>query len=186
LSKTSPARYKDKKASLSYLPVRRRKKELFCKNSSARKMAVLTANHLNYFTGPILKRAFRAGVLGGDQDFTSLFGISVNICSVVWNLCDFPIGIEPIHLLWAFLFLKVYGTEPVLIAIVGGPTRKTFRKCAWSVIDEVATNARLCGKLLLLSHYQQKNILIKLLSIYFSLFLQIRWENRFGRDQGKT
>jgi hypothetical protein len=104
-------------------------------------MAVLTANHFNYFAGPILRRANRDGVLGRDRDFTTLFGISAKVCSVVWNLCDFPSGTEPIHLLWAFLFLKVYATEPVLISIVYGPTRKTFRKCVWTIIDELAANA---------------------------------------------
>jgi hypothetical protein len=101
-------------------------------------MVFLTAKHFNYYADAILKRANRDGRLGRDRDFTSLFGISTNICSVVWTLCDFPSGTKPIYLLWAFLFLKVYGTEPVLLAIVGGPTRKTFRKWAWIVIEAVA------------------------------------------------
>jgi hypothetical protein len=101
---------------------------------------VLTANHFLYYADSILQRANRDGRIG-DRDFRSLFGISANVCSVVWNLCDFPSGTEPKHLLWAFLFLKVYSTEAVLITIVGGPTRKTFRKWVWIVIEEVAAKA---------------------------------------------
>jgi hypothetical protein len=110
--------------------------------SSSSKMVVLTANHFNYFADPILTRANRDGRLGLDRDFKALFGISANVCSVVWNLCNFPIGTKPVHLLWAFLFLKVYGTEPVLIYIVdSGPNRKTFRKWIWIVIEEIAAKA---------------------------------------------
>ena len=104
-------------------------------------MTVLAVRHFNYFAGSMLKRANRDGMRGRERDFTSLFGISANVCSVVWNLCDFPTGTKPIHLLWAFLFLKIYGTEPVLLAIVGGPTRKTFRKWVWIVMEEVAAKA---------------------------------------------
>lgn len=105
-------------------------------------MVVLTANHFNYFAGEILARANRDGRVGRNRDFTSLFGVSANVCSVVWNICNFPSGTKPIHLLWAFLFLKVYATEPILIAIVGsGPNRKTFRKWVWIVLDEVAAKA---------------------------------------------
>jgi hypothetical protein len=103
---------------------------------------VLTGNHFTHFAASILTRANRDGRLGRGRDFRSLFGLSANVCSVVWNLCDFPTGTEPVHLLWALLFMKVYGTEPVLIAIVGtGPNRKTFRKWVWGVIEEIAAKA---------------------------------------------
>lgn len=142
-------------------------------------MAGLYANHCNCF-------ANSDRVLGRDWDFTSHSGISTNVCSVIWNLCDFPSGTaELIHLLWAFLFLKVYATEPALIAIVRGSTWKRFRKCVWTVIEEVAANAPSvvsCWCCLII----KKNILIEWLSICFSFFLQFRWENRFHRDQGKT
>jgi hypothetical protein len=93
-------------------------------------MVVLTASQFNYFADDIIERANRDGRrLGRNRDFNSLFGVSANVCSVVWNLCDFPSGTRPVHLLWAFLFMKVHGIEPVLIVIVNsGPNRKTFRK----------------------------------------------------------
>ena len=122
--------------------VREENKKKATRSLSASTMVVLTANHFNYFAGDILARANRDGRLGRNRDFKSLFGVSANICSVVWNLCDFPRGTKPVHLLWAFLFMKVYGTEPVLIAIVNsGPNKKTFRKWAWNVIEEVAAKA---------------------------------------------
>ena len=99
---------------------------------------VVTANQFLYIADGILTRASRDGRFG-DRDFRGLFGISANVCSVAWNLCDFPSGTKPKHLLWALLFLKVYGTETVLISIVGGPTRKTFRKWVWTVIEEIAS-----------------------------------------------
>jgi hypothetical protein len=81
--------------------------------------------------------------LGQGRDFRSSFGLSASVCSVVWNLCDFPTGAEPVHLLWALLFMKVRGTEPMLVAIVGtSPNRKTFWKCwVWGVIEEAAAKA---------------------------------------------
>lgn len=88
-------------------------------------MVVLTANHFVYAGSAILDRAKRDG---GDRDFRALFGVGANLCSVVWNLCDFPDGTKPKHLLWALLFLKVYASESALISIAGGPTRKAFRK----------------------------------------------------------
>jgi hypothetical protein len=98
-----------------YLPASRRKKEEpFC-------------NYYNYWFDP-LGGANRDGMLGQDQGFTSLLGISANVCSVGWNICDFPSGTEPIHLLRAFLFLKKNGTEPLLIAIASAPTQKNFQK----------------------------------------------------------
>ena len=55
-------------------------------------MTVLTVRRFNFFTGSMLKRANRDGMRGRERDFTSLFGISANVCSVVWNLCDFPLA----------------------------------------------------------------------------------------------
>jgi hypothetical protein len=121
---------------------RGKKEKEVARSLSASTMVVLTANHFTYFADAILTRANRDGRLGRDRDFTSLFGISPKVCSVVWNLCNFPSRTKPTHLLWAFLFLKVYGTEPILIAIVGDrPNRKTFRKWVWIVLNEVAAKA---------------------------------------------
>jgi hypothetical protein len=121
-------------------------------------MVVLTANHFNCFADDVLERANRDRRLGRNRDFNSLFGVSANVCSVVCNLCDFPSGTKPVHLLWAFLFMKVHGTEPVLIAIANsGPNRKTFRKCAWNVIEEVASKApSVVSFCLLFSHMLHK------------------------------
>jgi hypothetical protein len=103
---------------------------------------VLTANGFEYVAGPILRRANRDGVHGQERDFRTLFGLCTNVCSVVWNRCDFPTGTKPKHLLWALLFLKVCSTEPTLIAIVGDrPNRKTFRTWVWGVIRGIAAKA---------------------------------------------
>ena len=100
-------------------------------------MVVLTGHHFRVHAAPILNRGKRDG--GFRDDFRYLFGVSADTCSVIWNLCDFPPGTEPKHLLWALLFLKVYGKESTMVTIVGGPTRKTFRKWVWLVIGGIAS-----------------------------------------------
>ena len=51
----------------------------------------------------------------------------------VWDEIEnlLPRGGKPVHLLWGLLYLKVYASEDVLVAIAN-TTRKTFRK--WSKI----------------------------------------------------
>jgi len=79
----------------------------------------------------------------------ALFGTTHVVCAIIWRKID-PMNTfqevadgkeygpkthscaKPIHLLWALMFLKVYGTERVSRTIVGSsttPTReKTMRK----------------------------------------------------------
>jgi hypothetical protein len=53
--------------------------------------------------------------------FLGLFGCPPEICSILWDkLKDFhPSGGAPRHLLYALLFLKVYGRESVHKALTG-------------------------------------------------------------------
>lgn len=103
-------------------------------------MAVLTGNDFRALSWDMIKRAHHDR--GDKEDFKSLFGISPNMAAVVWNICDFPPGTTGRHLLWALLFLKVYGTEMTLLTLIGGKVcRTTFRKWIWIVIEAIAAQA---------------------------------------------
>jgi hypothetical protein len=69
--------------------------------------------------------------------FCSHFGVTPEMCCIIWNKCFFPLGVNPEHLLWALLFLKLYATEEVLCNFAG-TTRKTFRKWTWIVIKAIS------------------------------------------------
>ena len=73
----------------------------------------------------------------------SFFGMDVDVVVKVWNMIGVPVyddgelsHAKPAHLLWALLFLKKYGDESEMAALVGTDgnvvDEKTFRK--WSKI----------------------------------------------------
>lgn len=67
------------------------------------------------------------------------FGVTPLVCSIVWAKCvpNLPLGAEGKHLLWAFMFLKVYCTEEVHCRMVGtNPT--TFRKWNWIFVEIIS------------------------------------------------
>lgn len=75
----------------------------------------------------------------GLRRFKGLFGLSPNICEIVWEKIknQLPNSFEPSHLLWALLFLKCYNTEHVNHAIIGA-NEKTFRNRIWVIIEKLA------------------------------------------------
>ena len=76
------------------------------------------------------------------------FGTTPVVCAILWRRIDPERSFEeqsgkqthqyvkPVHLLWALLLLKVYGTESVMRSMVGTKeqpvTEKSFRK--WTVL----------------------------------------------------
>lgn len=74
----------------------------------------------------------------GRRRFVSLFGVSHNICSIIWRYIEpnLPNGSTPSHLLWALLFLKNYNTEEANRAIIKSD-EKTIRKWIWVMIDAI-------------------------------------------------
>lgn len=76
------------------------------------------------------------------RKFMSFFGTTPFICSMLWAFLEplenMPNGVKPVHLLWALLFLKVYATESVHCALVGGVDEKTFRKWTWIFVHDIA------------------------------------------------
>ena len=72
--------------------------------------------------------------------FRALFGVTPKTTAYIWNKmgAKIPATASPQHLLWAFLFLKVYSSENVH-AIIAGVDEKTFRKWAWTFVNLIAS-----------------------------------------------
>ena len=76
--------------------------------------------------------------------FKAFFGTGPDQAAMLWHYLNKHSLLqnlkrpEPKHLLWALLFLKDYGTEEKLSALVGGVDEKTFRKWTWTYIKALA------------------------------------------------
>ena len=73
--------------------------------------------------------------------FLSLFGVTSNVVSQLWNLLENqlsrPKGFTPTHLLWTMCFLKVYGREETLCTLFGCDM-KTMRKWVWIGLTSIS------------------------------------------------
>ena len=71
--------------------------------------------------------------------FKASFGISVEVCIVVWNkyIAKFPNATHK-HLLWGIYFLKTYPKESVAAALFG-TSEKTFRKHTRVVVERIGS-----------------------------------------------
>jgi hypothetical protein len=90
----------------------------------------LTQSRLLQLAGTILNYTLS----GSDEslkDFRAHFGMAPGSVINLWFRIDqamrIPVGAKPIHLLWALLHLKVYGSQTVM-ARMCKTNRKTFRK----------------------------------------------------------
>lgn len=71
----------------------------------------------------------------GYRKYRTFFGVSPNVCGVVWKLMkEKPHNSEPKHLLWCLLFLKAYNKEHVNSTLAGAD-EKTFREWTWKFVD---------------------------------------------------
>lgn len=73
----------------------------------------------------------------GIRRFKGLFGCEPKHCVTLWNLISRPFGARHIHLLYALLFLKVYGTEDEH-SVITHVHEQTFRKWSWIFIKLIA------------------------------------------------
>ena len=64
--------------------------------------------------------------------------MSPNLCADVWDEIEdaLPSGVVISHLLLALLFLKVYGMEDTMVAMVWA-TQETYKKWVRIVIEEI-------------------------------------------------
>ena len=99
----------------------------------------ISASRFAEFGGDMANNAPGLGILSECIRFHSLFGVSPLVCSKLWTLLRFnrPIASRPTHLLWALLFLKVYGSE-VTHRTIAQVDVKTFRKWSWCFVHLVA------------------------------------------------
>jgi len=76
------------------------------------------------------------------KKYTAFFGTTPFVCSLLWAMLEpcrkMPRGVQPKHLLWALMFLKIYGTEAVNCNLADGVDEKTFRKWAWLFVEGIA------------------------------------------------
>lgn len=82
----------------------------------------------------IMKYPNYNSTMTGYRKFKTFFGVSPNVCGVVWNIIeDKPHHSEPKHLLWTLLFLKSYHKEHVNSTLTG-VDEKTFREWVWKFV----------------------------------------------------
>ena len=74
--------------------------------------------------------------------FRAVFGAGPNICTIVWGKILAQTALEngamPVHMLWAFMFMKLYCAESVLATLAGGVHEQTFRKWSWYFVEKIA------------------------------------------------
>ena len=73
-----------------------------------------------------------------ERRFISLFGVTLQICYLLWCMLDVanegPEGACVCHLLWTLMFLKTYNTNDNLAADCKVDP-KTFRKWKWLLLE---------------------------------------------------
>jgi hypothetical protein len=83
-----------------------------------------------------------------DRRFREMFGCSAAVVAITWNYIERVIGWTGLkgyrsrkidHLLWALMFLKVYGKEATLSSLFGGVDEKTYRKWVWLYVEAVSS-----------------------------------------------
>jgi hypothetical protein len=88
--------------------------------------------------------------LGFESNYVSMFGVDPIATAIVWNkigideaVYDEDKGVEPIHLLWSLMFLKLYGKEAQLISLAAKTTptgtcdNKTYRKYSRFILERL-------------------------------------------------
>ena len=79
-----------------------------------------------------------------ERRWITFFGVTLEVATELWNRLRIDINdpeffaAGPQHLLWALLFLKIYGAETELCHIVGGPDEKTFRKWSRFFVEQIS------------------------------------------------
>ena len=98
-----------------------------------------TPYEFRYLAKSMFGRAKQFRQFCNETKFRALFGVTPEICTNIWDeiMDTVPPGGKPIHLMWALLFLKVYGTGTVNSELTG-VTPRTFRKWSWAFVRLMA------------------------------------------------
>ena len=79
-----------------------------------------------------------------DQQIRAFFGapskVIADVCNRIWITFteEEQTKIDCCHILYAFVFLKVYSSEEILATLVGWPTKKTFQQWSWFFIEKIS------------------------------------------------
>ena len=102
-----------------------------------------------------------------EERWRSFFCVKPSVCVTAWTLIGVPVHptdddadlshARPEHLLWALLFLKVYGDEHESSGLAGGDNgavdEKTFRKWVEIFVSRIACLADQVVSTFMLRHY---------------------------------
>jgi hypothetical protein len=105
----------------------------------------LTAVAFEQLGAKLMGRSVAKALTTRSRNFVAWFHARPREVAITWNLLCLeghlddlgPNSVNPDHLLWALMFMKLYTNETVL-ASVAGCTEKTFRKWAWFYTEAIA------------------------------------------------
>ena len=108
---------------------------------------VVTAQTFSQLVGRLLCHTSESLSRTLARRFRAYFGTSPKVCCFLWTLIEdeIPKNEAPIHLLWNFMFLKIYSSENVH-ASVAGVDEKTFRKYSWDIIKLISDLKFVCHR----------------------------------------
>ena len=91
--------------------------------AGVREECATTSGQYQTFLGVLDTRS-----VSNQQHFRAFFRASPLTCERLWTLLDpketMPKGVQPFHLLWGLVFMKVYATEAVHCKIINSPDKK--------------------------------------------------------------
>ena len=77
-----------------------------------------------------------------DRDYREMFGCSVEVTMIAWDFLaaygHLPEGGRVEHMLWALMWMKVYGRKRTMCTLAGGVDIKTFMKWVMKFVYGIA------------------------------------------------
>lgn len=91
-----------------------------------------------------------------DRELRATFGCELNIAVLLWKMLNeynlVPEGGSIHHLIWAFMFMKIYGKETTMKSLAGGYDAKTIVKLNCKFIESIADLSPILVSNLTISH----------------------------------
>lgn len=77
-----------------------------------------------------------------DRDYREMFGCSSEVTMIAWDFLNayghLPEGGRVEHMLWALMWLKVYGRKKTMCTLAGGIDFKTYMKWVMQFVHAIA------------------------------------------------
>jgi hypothetical protein len=119
-----------------------RKAPIYSTKQEAKTVADVASDEFKSLGAAIMSRHAAGSAAAFNARWMSFFGVEPEVCEEVWRYLDADEpedqSAEPVHLLWALLLVKTYGTEAVLAGICGGGHKETFSKWAWHFLEKIS------------------------------------------------